>query len=165
MRRIVWIVTVIGVGIVYGVVAAGEQQKKNAVMSVGFDWLAGTWHTANGDVACDEYWSKPRGGSQFGTFRMTKGGKTAFLEIFAMRREGADVSLVLRHFTPELKSWKGEEQHPQTWRLAAVEDRRAVFENARSQISYERTGDQLVVRLRPRGEAGEGQVFRFDRAR
>lgn len=158
MRTTILACALIGVGLV----TAGEPAQP-----VGFDWLAGTWRMQDGTVSCDEYWSAPRAGSQFGAFRLTKGDKTVFLEIFVLRREEGAVTLRLRHFTPELKSWKGEERQATTWTLVRAEGRKAVFSNATSQISYERTKEnRLIVRLQPRrsdATLGEGQTFGYTR--
>ena len=71
MRTIVLVVTLIGVGIASGVSNAEEPPTphlqpapatKGASASVGFEWLAGSWHLKRGDMECDEYWSAPRAG-------------------------------------------------------------------------------------------------------
>lgn len=136
----------------------------------GFAWLSGEWHLKAGDVQCDEHWSDPRGGTQHGSFRLTKGKETRFLELFCIQWTQDGTILRLRHFSPEMKSWKGEEDRPRTWRLSKTDDRKAVFEAEESRVTYHReTDDVLVVRLdpiaAPGGKTPEGQVFRFTRVK
>ncbi len=179
MRAIIFVVVLTGIGITCGLSNAEEpatdgggapaSDEARPAPSVGFAWLAGTWRMTSGETECDEYWSDPRAGTQFGAFRITKGEQTLFYEVFALQRDGEDVSLRLRHFTPQLVSWKGEEEQVKAWKLADTAKRKAVFRSATSQISYERTAeDELLVRLQPieeEGALGVGQTFRFKRQR
>ena len=124
--------------------------------AVGFPWLAGEWHLSDGDVECDEYWSDPRGGTQFGCFRLTVGSTTRFLELFALEREGETTWLRIRHFSPKLESWDGEEEAALSWRLAENAERKAVFVGKESRLVYHRETDEvLAVRLEPANPTGE----------
>ncbi len=132
--------------------------------AVGFGWLTGTWRMEEGDTVCDEIWGEPRGGSQFGAFRLTKGKGTGFFEIFAIERDGLDTVLRLRHFSPGLEPWKDEAAGPTSWRLVSSKDREAVFESASSRLVYRRPDTTtLVARLEPRPvrEGQEASTFTF----
>ncbi len=157
-------------GIAFSKGGEGKEQPAAAPAASaapGFTWLSGTWRLEDGDVVCDEYWAAPRAGTQSGTFRLTKGTETEFLEMFCIRRSGEKTWLYIRHFSPGLKPWQGEEQGPLSWRLVETGVRRATFANDRSRIVYHRASDTLlVVRLEPvpaEGESKPAQTFRFTR--
>jgi hypothetical protein len=117
-----------------------------------------------GDLVCDEIWGEPRGDSQFGAFRLTRGRKTGFYEIFTIEREAAQWLLRLRHFSPALEPWKDEAAAPTSWRLVSSREREAVFESASSRLTYRRAdAGTLVATLEPlpAKEGQEASVFTF----
>jgi hypothetical protein len=144
------------------IAAAGEEP---APPGVGFAWLTGTWRMEDGDTICDEIWGEPRGGSQFGAFRLTRGDTTGFYEIFAIEKDARGVHLRLRHFSPGLEPWKDEASGPTSWRLVSARDGEAVFESASSRVTYRRPdAETLVARLEPiPAKEGQGSTFTFRR--
>jgi len=150
-------------GVVIAAALLGSASEEPARAEVGFPWLTGTWRMEEGDTVCDEIWGEPRGGSQFGAFRLTRGQTTGFLEIFMIERNGDDVYLKLRHFSRGLEPWKDEAAGPTTWRLVSSKEREAVFESASSRLTYRRADEHtLVARLQPLpAKEQEANVFTF----
>ena len=130
---------------------------------VGFPWLAGNWRMTGDGADCDEIWSQPRGGTQFGAFRLIKEDETSFFEIFSIERDDEGMVLYMRHFSPGLVPWKHEAAGPTTWRLQGQGERRATFASESSSLTYRIDGDgRLVVTLAPvPADAGRVQTFTF----
>jgi hypothetical protein len=133
--------------------------------TVGFAWLTGTWRHEEGDEVCDEWWSEAAD-TQFGAFRWRTGGKTRFLELFAIERTDAGIALRLRHFGPGMVPLEAE--GPLEWRLAEARENEAVFENSAldfpRRVHYHRVGDtELACRIEGVSKDGEprSHAFRF----
>ena len=128
-------------------------------------WISGTWVGGEGGTYIEETWSAPSGTSMLGSFRMLKGGAPQFYELMTLDQEGEHTLLRLKHFGPKLLAWEEKDEAP-TFRLAAVTDTEATFENVGTdkvrRIRYQRTGDALVISLER--DAKPPQQFRFRRA-
>jgi hypothetical protein len=122
-------------------------------------WLAGKW---SGPMWGGEFvatYGAPAGGKLLSFSELRQGGKAAFyeFEVFEATAEG----LV---FTPYPRGQKKE-----TFRLAASEASKAVFENPDkdfpTRIEYHRAGkERLVITLSdPHGKSGKTEVFDLKR--
>ncbi|MHC4954461.1 MAG: DUF6265 family protein [Planctomycetota bacterium] len=147
------------------VVFAEASEPRVRKAQTGFPWLAGSWRMRGEEVVCDEYWSEPRGGTQFGAFRLTKGDKTAFYELFSIEKAGGKTVLCLRHFSRGLVPWKQEKDGPTKWVLETKGENHAVFASESSTITYRLASrDKLVVTLAARpADPKRVQKFEFSR--
>lgn len=94
-------------------------------------WLGGTWTGAMGEDYVEETWSRPSGDSIIGMFRwQTSDGKTTLWELLAIRMEGGDPVLRLRHFDAALEPWKSEAGGVAPMKATTLDGRRVVFTNA-----------------------------------
>ena len=128
-------------------------------------WLSGTWVGVEGGTYIEESWSAPESDQMLGRFRMLKNGAPQFYELMTLEREGEQTLMRMKHFAPGLVAMEEKDEAP-TYRLAAVTDSEATFENVGTdkvrRIRYQRTGDALVISLER--DAKPPQQFRFRRA-
>lgn len=123
-------------------------------------WLAGHWRGEGLGGECEEIWSAPMAGTMMGSFRLTKQGEVQFYELLVLTRDGDDIVMKVKHFTPEFVGWE-EKEDAVTFVLEHVEPNRARFEG----LTLERNGDELDVTLRMRRNDGsvEQEPFHFRR--
>lgn len=111
-------------------------------------WLEGTWTSDDGKTTSEECWTRPLGGTMFGTNRLVHDGETLFYEYLCIQN------------TPDgifyLASPKGR-QPPTPFKLiesdlgASHRQWRLVFENEEhdfpTRIIYWLEGDRLIARV------------------
>lgn len=93
--------------------ASGATAQETSVKLADLAWLAGGWTGEAFGGPCDEYWSPPASGQIMGMFRLGSAEQVRVVELMSIV-EGADGKLTyrFRHFSPQLKSWEGEEEKP-----------------------------------------------------
>ena len=132
-----------------------------------FDWLVGQWVGAGIKGApATESWLPPTGGTMVGTFvqeTASDDGEAAimFSEHMYLVKDGASVSLKLKHFNADLTGWE-EKDDMLTFRLLAIEDCAAYFSGLTLRCAGK---DRLVAAVRMQSDKPQPQelVFYFTR--
>ncbi len=101
----------------------------------------GRWLGSGLGGTCEEVWSPALGGEMQGMFQFINQEQVAFRELFALRPE-ADGAFILRlkHFDAAMQGWEAKEETV-SFRLLALDDRRAIFEG----LTIQRRDDQTLV--------------------
>lgn len=84
-----------------------------------FSWLTGCWENNTGKRQRDENWSKPKGGTMFGTGRAVVDGKTTEYEFMRIHQEADGL-----YFTAQPLG-----QPQATFKLVSLRNNIAIFEN------------------------------------
>jgi hypothetical protein len=130
-------------------------------------WMAGTWRSVDGELAWEEYWTRPMGDSIVGVARSLTSGETKLYELMSIEVQEKGTFLVLRHFERELVPWESEADGPKVMTLVGTAPNRAVFEDPTAEfprrLTYERPDRfTLIARLEGAGKAaGRVKEFRF----
>lgn len=78
----------------------GAETAKKAPTLQDLSFISGTWEGTLGGVIIEEHWSRPRGDSMMGMFRILSGGKTTLYEFLAIESTPEGIVLRFKHFTP-----------------------------------------------------------------
>ena len=178
LKRILWAVAALWLGLHSGQAVAhsasgeepqletriGEQGFEAAEAEIAqFDWLIGQWVGSGiGGAPAMESWLPPIGGTLIGTFvQETSKGAIMFSEHMYLMKDGASVSLKLKHFNADLTGWE-EKDDMLTFRLIALEPCAAYFNALTLRCAGE---GRLVAAVRMKSDTPEPQelLFYFNR--
>ena len=110
-------------------------------------WMAGDWQSERGQAHIEEHWTQPAGGTLLGMSRTVAGDKTVEFEFLRIEKRPEGVFYVAQPGG----------RPPTDFKLVAVEQRRAVFENLQhdfpQRISYQKKADGTLV-ARIEGDVG-----------
>jgi len=121
-------------------------------------WIEGAWRGSGLGGIVEEIWTAPAGGAMVGMFRLTVGDSVRFYEIMTLREEGGSVTLLIKHFNPNLTGWE-EKDEAQTARLVWLVEGEALFEG----VTFHQEGrDQLLVFAAMRQKDGSYRELRFE---
>ncbi len=68
-------------------------------------WLAGHFRSKVFGGISEEVWTPPFGKTMMGMFKLVKGDKIVFYELFTISEESNSLILKLKHFNPDLTGW------------------------------------------------------------
>lgn len=137
-----------------------QTSQADDVSAENFSFLAGMWRGEGFSGQSEEMWMPPSNGRVFGIFTQVNDGELVFSEYMEITEETEGWVLRLKHFNPDFSGWEEKEDYL-TFPLESVSENKAVFGG----LSYEVTGDKLVVSLRMRQDDGSltTEYFNFER--
>jgi hypothetical protein len=112
-------------------------------------WLAGTWHNTENPTGAQERWAIAPGDVLMGTAWEFPPGKSGYAEITTIRKDGAAVSMLLRHFDGGLsRAWEDREA-PMVFTATECGQQTVSFagqgEHTGEHMSYTRKGEELHI--------------------
>lgn len=120
-------------------------------------WMTGKWACSIWGGTFEESWSLPNGGTMIGVGRHIRGGDTVFMEFMSIEPDEDGLTMWMLLGAPS----KGE-KHPHAFRLTALSDDEALFENPSnpypSKIRYQPREGGLWCRI----EGTEDGRMKFD---
>lgn len=123
-------------------------------------WLVGHWVGTGLGGTCDEVWLPAMDNTMPGVFRYVKDGTLVFSEYMMIEHKDGTLKVRLKHFNRDLSPWEEKDKWVE-FKLVKIENQTAYFHG----LTYQRTGDTLVIKLSLRSAAGAKiEEFRFTRA-
>lgn len=125
--------------------ASASAAQETSVRLADLDWLVGGWTGEAFGGPCDEYYSPPAGGQIMGMFRLGNAQQVRVVEFISIVETEGKLIYRFRHFSPALKSWEGEEEHPLEFEVSRQGDDEYVLTGAPGQsitkMTITRQGD------------------------
>lgn len=123
-------------------------------------WLVGHWVGTGLGGTCDELWLPPMDNTMAGIFRLSHEGTLRFSEYMMVEQRDGTLKIRLKHFNRDLSPWEEKDKWVE-FKLVKLADQTAYFQG----LTYQRTGDSLVIKLSLKSAAGPKiEEFRFTRA-
>lgn len=105
--------------------ATAQETARPSLDDLAF--MEGHWVMETADGRAEEIWTSPSDGSIVGSFRWAIPGRMHVLEFLVIEQTEDGVIFRFKHFDRDYRAW--EAGRPNTYRLAEVEENKAVFEN------------------------------------